>query len=106
MSNHTITIAGKDYRMEFNLYALMEFERSTGKNTLMGIQEFNTRDSLELTRCGIKGANPDFDMTIEEIGKHMKAQNLNTVMIAFAEDQGADLEQKEKDEEDQEAGEN
>lgn len=87
--------------MDFNLSALREFELATGRNVLTGgFDEFNTTDSLELTRCGIRGAHSDFEMTIDEIGKHLHAGDLNTVMMAFAEDQGADM-TEEKGEEDQ-----
>jgi hypothetical protein len=73
--------------VRFTFSVLAEMERMTDhKNILNETQDFGLNDAVIMVYLGCKKADPDFSMTLEEVGDHMRGQSLEQVFKAFAED--------------------
>lgn len=81
--NH-ITIAGKEYPVKFTFSVLAALERETDhKNILNEIQDWGVNDAIVMAYLGCKKADPNFNMTVEEVGDGFTGESLDQVFKAF-----------------------
>lgn len=89
------------FQMEFNLAAIMDFERKTNQSLLAGLDfdKLNTEQMLTLALCAIKQRNKGVEFTVDEIGAELKTPDLQKIMRVFAYDQGVDMDKAENESE-------
>lgn len=82
-----IKLNKQELPLRFDMNALSEFEELTKVSAfeLSGVT-IGAKEIRALTYAGLKAANEDFTMTIEQVGKHLRPAHLNQVMEAFVRD--------------------
>lgn len=78
----------EDYPVKFTISVLAALERETEhKNILNELMDFGLNDSIVLAYLGLKKADPNFNMTLEEVGDAFILEvTMVQVFEAFASD--------------------
>ena len=94
--NNTITLGEKEYPVRFTWMVLGQVEKETGLNALNSIENIGINDSIALAYYGLKKANPDFKMSIEEVGDAFTGKTFSEVFNAFSNDMATEKAKSEK----------
>lgn len=82
-----ITLGKKKYPIRFTMFVLSQVEQETDhKNILAEITDWGLHDALTMAYYGCRKANPDFNMSLEEIGDLFEPETLTEVFNAFTKD--------------------
>jgi hypothetical protein len=82
-----VTLNKVKYPVRFNFNVLKEFEKLTGHNAFeLGKTKFGATETIAFCYVGLKGANKDLKMTIEEVGEVIKMNVINDLMTAYITD--------------------
>lgn len=82
-----ITLSGKKFPIRFTMAVLAGIERETEhKNILNEVMDLGVNDAIVMAYLGCKKADPDFNMTLEEIGDAFTGETIMQVFDAFASD--------------------
>lgn len=77
----------KQRSVRFNYYTLGQIEKETGKSFLnFDPESIGIGDSIIMAYYGCKCADPDFDLTIEQVGEHFKSKTFSELFEAFTND--------------------
>lgn len=86
MSNH-VTLNNKKYPVRFTYSVLAKIEQETGKSFLsFDPDNICVGDCIVMAYYGLRKANPDFDLSIDDVGDAFEADTFTEVFQAFTED--------------------
>lgn len=78
----------------FNFNSLAEYEIITNQSAL-AFDKLGVKEMRVLAFVGFQEADPDFDLTLQDVGRLLNQDNLSKIMEAFAHDMStADPEKK------------
>lgn len=79
------------------MFVLSQVERDTDhKNILAEYQDWGLHDALVMAYHGCRKADPNFNMTLEEIGDAFELETLTEVFSAFKSDMETQTDKAEK----------
>ena len=71
------------FRFDFNAMAEYEEEFNRSPSDIKGLGASNARN---VAYIGFKEADPDFDLSVKEVGQAMTLETMNEVLAAFSSD--------------------
>lgn len=96
MSNH-VTLNGKKHPVRFTYSVLANIEKETGKSFLQfDPDKIDVGDCIVMAYYGCRKANPDFKLSIEDVGDSFHQDSFVEIFQAFTEDMAKPMKSEKK----------
>lgn len=96
MSNH-VTLNDKKYPVRFTYSVLAKIEKETGKSFLQfDLDKIDVGDVIVMAYYGCLKADPEFKLSIEDVGDAFHANSFTEVFEAFTNDMAKPMKSEKK----------
>ena len=76
----------KPREFSFTMYALRVFKQDTGISLLKGVKDFDEDTIINLTYAGLKGADREMELSVDDVAFHMDFSAFKDVMDQLGHD--------------------